>query len=170
MQASRTARAPLAHAWLFDLLFAAAPTVTWAEAGALPAGFELADQFAVLPAGRGRSFMVSLAARRGTSSALTSYNSLRSGRTRIARRVLGLGLRTGLAQPLLRNKVDVGIASAATPAQLAEELLGEHLEQLFGPRPCRHSLRRRQRSVPQAGIAGLQRDRDATRLYQGGLE
>ncbi len=79
--------------------------------------------------------MVSLAARRGTSSALTSYNSLRSGRTRIARRVLGLGLRTGLAQPLLRNKVDVGIASAATQAQLAEELLGEHLEQLFGRGP-----------------------------------
>ena len=56
--------------------------------------------------------MVSLAARRGASSALTSYNSLRSGRTRLARRVLGLGLRTGLAQPLLRDKIDIGVMRA----------------------------------------------------------
>ena len=52
--------------------------------------------------------MVSLATRPGASSALTSYNSLRSGRTRLARRALGFGLRTGLAQPLLRNKIDIG--------------------------------------------------------------
>ena len=129
------ARASLSHAWLFDLLFAGTPTVTWAAAGALPAGFDRADQFAVLPAGAGRSFMVSLAARPGAASALTSYNSLRSGRTRFARRVLGLGLRTGLAQPLLRDKMDIGIAAGASPEQRAEELLGEHLQRLFGRGP-----------------------------------
>ena len=75
--------------------------------------------------------MLSLAARRGASSALTSYNSLRSGRTRLARRVLAFGLRTGLAQPLLRNKIDVGVAPSLAPAQ-AEDLLGEHLRRLFG--------------------------------------
>ena len=79
--------------------------------------------------------MVSLAARPGAASALTSYNSLRSGRTRLARRMLGLGLRTGLAQPLLRDKVDIGIASGASPAQLAEDLLGQHLQRLFGRGP-----------------------------------
>lgn len=52
-----------------------------------------------------------------TTSALTSYNSLRSGRTRLARRVLAFGLRTGLAQPLLRNKIDVGVAPSLAPAQ-----------------------------------------------------
>jgi hypothetical protein len=135
VQASRAARASLSHAWLFDLLFAGTPAVTWAAAGALPAGFERADQFAVLPAAAGRSFMVSLAARRGASSALTSYNSLRSGRTRLARRVLGLGLRTGLAQPLIRDKIDIGIAPGAAPAELADELLGEHLQRLFGRGP-----------------------------------
>jgi hypothetical protein len=135
VQASRTARAALSDSWLFDLLFAGTPAVTWAAAGALPAGFERADQFAVLPAGAGRSFMVSLAARPGASSALTSYNSLRSGRTRLARRVLGFGLRAGLAQPLLRDKIDIGIAPGSSPAQLAEELLEEHLQRLFGRGP-----------------------------------
>ena len=76
----------------------------WAAAGGLPAGFDRADRFAVLPIGEGRSFLLSLADRRGASSALTSYNSLRSGRTRLARRVLAFGLRAGLAQPLLRTR------------------------------------------------------------------
>jgi hypothetical protein len=135
MLRSRTAPAFPAHAWLFDLLFTRTPTVTWAVAGALPAGFERTEQFAVLRAGGGRSFTVSLAARHGTSSALTSYNALRSGPRRLARRVLGLGLRTGLAQPLLRHKIDIGTASGTPPAQLADDLLGEHLQQLLGHGP-----------------------------------
>lgn len=103
----------------------------WAAAGALPAGFDRADRFAVLSVGEGRSFWLSLTARRGAASALTSYNSLRSGRTRLARRLLALGLRTGLAQPLLREKIDIGVAQGTAPEQLAQDLLGEHLRQLF---------------------------------------
>jgi hypothetical protein len=79
--------------------------------------------------------MVSLATRPGASAALTSYNSLRSGRTRFARRALGLGLRAGLAQPLLRDKIDIGIAPDAASPQLGTDLLGEHLQQLFGRGP-----------------------------------
>ena len=135
MQTARTVRAPVNHTWIFDLLFTGTPVVTWTATGALPAGFERADQFAVLRAGAGRSFMVSLATRRGSSSALTSYNSLRSGRTRLARRVLGLGLRTGIAQQLVRAKIDIGIASGVAQAQLAEELLVEKLHRLIGHRP-----------------------------------
>ena len=109
--------------------------MTWAVAGGLPAGFERAHQFAVLPAGAGRTFMVSLADRRGASSALTSYNSLRSGRTRLARRVLGLGLHAGVAQPLVRDKIDIGIAEGATAEQVTEGLLSQHLQRLFGRGP-----------------------------------
>ena len=132
MQASLSARSGRTPTWLFDLLFSGTPVVTWAAAGTLPAGFERVDRFAVFPAGASRSFMVSLASRRGSSAALTSYNSLRTGRTRFARRALGLGLRTGLAQPLVRDKIDIGIAAGATDGQLADELLGEHLRLLFG--------------------------------------
>lgn len=117
---------------MFDLLFSGTPVVTWAAAGALPDGFECVDQFVVFPARVGRSFMVSLASRRGASGALTSYNSLRSGRTRLARRVLGLGLRAGVARPLARDKIDIGIAERATVTHLGGEFLGEHLRLLFG--------------------------------------
>ena len=89
--------------------------------GQLPAGFELAEQFAVLPGRPGRRLLVSLNARRGACSALTSYNALRSPRRRLARRVLGAGLRAGIAQPLLPGKVDVGTAVTASREQLASE-------------------------------------------------
>jgi hypothetical protein len=128
-------RASPGHVWLFDLLFGGAPTVRWAAAGALPAGYERADQFALLSAAPGRTFVLSLGARRGASSALTSYNSLRSGRTRLVRRVLGLGLRTGLAQPLLQDKIDIGVMRDAPSAGRAEDLLGDHLRDFFGRGP-----------------------------------
>jgi hypothetical protein len=131
----QTGPAPASYAWLLDVLMGRTSTVTWAAAGKLPAGFELAEQFAVLPAGRGRSFLVSLAARAGASSALTSYNALRSPRRRLARSVIGLGLRAGLAQLLLTTKIDVGTAAGAAPEQLAAELLSERLRQLFGRGP-----------------------------------
>jgi hypothetical protein len=135
VQRSQMASGPPGHAWLFDLLFARTPTVTWARSGELPAGFERAEQFAVLSSSGARSFAASLAARPGTSSALTSYNALRPGRKRLARRVLGAGLRTGLVQPLLRDKIDIGTASGATRAELAADLLTEHLQRLFGQGP-----------------------------------
>jgi hypothetical protein len=109
--------------------------VRWAPAGALPAGYRRADQFALLGAAPERIFVLSLGARRGTSSALTSYNSLRSGRTRFVRRVLGLGLRTGLAQPLLHDKIDIGVIHGATSAELADDLLGDHLQHFFDRGP-----------------------------------
>jgi hypothetical protein len=131
----RIARTSPSHAWLFDLLFGGAPTVRWAAAGTLPAGYQRADQFALLRAAPGRTFVLSLGTRRGASSALTSYNALRSGRTRLARRVLGLGLRAGLVQPLLQDKIDIGVMRDATSAELAENLLGDHLQHLFGRGP-----------------------------------
>jgi hypothetical protein len=89
----------------------------------------------VFPSGGGRKFVVSLASRSGSSSALTAYNSLRPGRTRLARRVLGLGLRAGVVQPFARDKIDVGIAADMADASRASEVLTEHLGQLLGRKP-----------------------------------
>ena len=123
------------YAWLFDLLFARSPLVTWAAAGELPAGFRRVEQFAILPGGGGRTFMVSLASRRGSSAALTSYNALRPMRRRLGRAAAGLALRSGLGQRMLSSRIDVGVAADATAAQLAGALLGEHLAELLGGQP-----------------------------------
>jgi hypothetical protein len=131
MQESRAIDASLGHAWILDLLFGRPPIVTWSVAGALPAGYERVERFAILPAASGRTMALSLAARRGAASAMTSYNALRPRRRRVARRALGIGLRTGLAQPLLRNMVDVGVRVGATHEQAAAELLMAYLSGLL---------------------------------------
>ncbi len=131
----RATQASESHAWIFDLLFASESTVTWCAAGDLPVGFERAEQFAVLPAISGRSFVVSLASRPGASSALTSYNTLRTAPRRLVRNVFSLGLRTGVDWPFVRNKIDIGIASSASPEQLADCLLTEYLRQRLGRGP-----------------------------------
>lgn len=129
------------YAWMLDLLYGGKQSVAWAAAGSLPAGYERVEQLAELPSAPGRSFLVSLATRQGTASALTSFNALRSGRKRVVRRVLGAGLRTGLVQPLLRTKVDIGVRPAATSDQPPADLLTEHLRVLCG--------------VPESGAARL---------------
>lgn len=135
MARSHSESAAPKYAWLLDVLFGGTHMIRWAPAGELPVGFELVEQFAVLPSGLGRSFLVSLCSRRAASSALTSYNALRSPRWRLARRVIGAGLRVGLAEPLMAGKVDVGTAAAATREQLAGALLSEHLGDVFGRGP-----------------------------------
>ncbi|GEM_PF-946541 len=132
------------HAWLFDLLVNGSPVparpgtdgvgpAAWAASGRLPPGFERAERFALIPGAGGRSFAVSLASAAGSAAALTSYNALRSPAKRAARRVLGLGLRSGAIQPLLARKVDVGHRPAAAGAAAGEAVsLISHLCELFG--------------------------------------
>ncbi len=131
MRRFHMAKTSLSHAWILDLLYSAPPAVTWAPAGQLPAGYRRAGQLVALPSGS-RHFLVSTATARGAAGALTSYNALRSGRTRVARRVLGTGLRTGLAWPLLRGKIDIGVAPGSTDDELDASLLTAHLGRLLG--------------------------------------
>jgi hypothetical protein len=128
-------RASGSHAWIFDLLFERESTVTWCAAGDLPAGFERAEQFAVLPAIAGRSFVVSLASRPGTSSALTSYNALRTAPRRLVRNLFSIGLGSGVDWPFVQNKIDIGVASGASAEQLADCLLTEYLRRRLGRGP-----------------------------------
>lgn len=128
---SQLAPAPASYEWLFELLVGQTPVVSWAVAGDLPDAFERAEQFAVLPAGGDRGFMVSLASRPAAVSALTSYNALRTPRKRLARSMLAIGLRAGLRGALPGSRIDVGIAAQATAADLSEALISDYLRRLF---------------------------------------
>jgi hypothetical protein len=126
--------------WLLDVLYgsvAAAPLgdcadVTWARHGELPAGYRPVEQFAVTPGGRDRAFLISLGCRRGAASALTSYNALRPASRRAVRAALGLGLRSGVAAPFLRTRVDIGVRATLTAAQAGEALVSGHIASLLG--------------------------------------
>ena len=119
------------YAWMLDLLYAG-HSVAWAASGELPPGYLRAEQLAVLPSAPGRSFLVSLASRRGAASALTSYNALRPAGKRLARSALGLALAAGLAGPVLSGKVDVGVRKDSADSVEGAGLLSRYLSDLFG--------------------------------------
>jgi hypothetical protein len=122
------------YAWLLDVLTTGPAGATWARAGQLPEGYELADQFALVPAIAGRSLLVSLRSRSGAAAALTSFNALRPVRSRLLRRVVATGLRTGAAQ-LLPGKIDIGTARRGTSDRPGGVLLSEYVGSIFGSDP-----------------------------------
>jgi hypothetical protein len=128
---SRLVPTPASGQWLLDLLVGQVPQVSWAAAGRLPSGFSTTEQFALLPTSGDRTFLVSLASRAATISALTSYNALRTPRRRLARRALALGLMAGQADRLLASRVDVG-TSAGAGLGGSDYLIGDRLRTLFG--------------------------------------
>jgi hypothetical protein len=128
----RDALASPNYAWILDLLYGHKPSITWAPAGTLPHGYQRIEQLAELPAGPGRSFLISLTTRRAAASALTSFNALRSGPKRAVRRTLAIGLRAGLAQPMLRRRIDIGVQSGLAADQHTSGLLTKHLAELLG--------------------------------------
>lgn len=135
MVGHRTARVTQSYSWILDLLYAPDATVIWRAAGHLPAGFERADQFAVLPAVAGRSFVVSLTSRPGASSALTSYNALRTVPRRVVRDVFSLGLRTRADRLFVRNKIDIGVASSAPTEHVTDAFFPDYLSRKLGCGP-----------------------------------
>lgn len=125
--------------WMLNVLYGDAamarsehqPAVTWARHGELPSGYRLAEQFAVLPGGRDRAFLVSLGSRRGAASALTSYNALRPAVRRAARAAMGLALRSGAGAHFLRTRVDVGVLETLTEQRAQAALISGHLAELL---------------------------------------
>ncbi len=119
-------------AWILDLLYRHEPQVTWAPAGQLPPGYRLVSQFAMLPGGGERAFLVSLGSRRGAASALTSYAGLRPASRRAVRLALGLALRAGAAGSMLGPAIDIGVLADARPRPVAGVLIDDYLADLLG--------------------------------------
>lgn len=117
---------------MLDLLHTG-PAVTWAASGELPPDHRRVEQLAVLPSAPGRSFLISLAARRGAASALTSYNALRPVRKRAVRSALALTLSSGLGATALRERVDIGVSPQYDRGEPQRSgLLTHHLSDLLG--------------------------------------
>lgn len=91
------------------------------------------DSFAVLPNATHPRLLVPLGSRRAASHALREYTAGKRG-IRVAKCLLTMGIRSGLAQPLLRDRVHVSVADDVEPAELRQVLLKEHLQEVFGRR------------------------------------
>lgn len=78
----------------------------------------------------GREYLIPLQSRLAAVNALRIYNA-QSIKARLAKRLLAMGLRLGVAQPFLR-KANLGVSRDLSQKGAAGELLLEHLREVLG--------------------------------------
>lgn len=128
-------------AWLIDVLWRPSEKLSVStDPGPPKSGYRTTDSFAVLPNASRPRFLVPLDSRRAASASLRLYNALRPPKRRLARAVIGMGLRAGIAQVLLRDRVRVSVAEDVSTGDLSDLLLGEHLRKLFGGQDVRTAI------------------------------
>ncbi len=117
-------------AWLIDLLWGGAVGVGLARVrtdGTVPDGYVAAECFAVVPSLARPRFLVPLASRRAAWASTSRYNALRPVRGRALRAAVGAGMRAGVGQRALRDRLVVYVAAGAGQASLEELLIGAYL-------------------------------------------
>lgn len=99
----------------------------------LPAGFRLAEAYLPLPRAASPRLLVPLGSARAAAAALSRNHDATSRKSRLVKAGLGAGLRLGLAQRLLPDRVQVAVAEGIA-GELRRSLLTEELREVFGRR------------------------------------
>jgi hypothetical protein len=124
---------PTGIEWVTRLLFPLGPAVRRLAAGeAPPAGFRRAGSYLVLPGAAEPRLLVPLGRSRVASAALRRRDDSTSARARMGKTALAAGLRLGLTQRLLRDRVELAVSTDLTSDQRSEVLLVDHLRQVLG--------------------------------------
>jgi hypothetical protein len=104
--------------------------------GPRPAGFRPAESYLVLPRAANPRLLVPLGSPKAAAVALSRNHDATSRTSRLARIALGAGLRLGITQRLMPDRVEVAVDRALGADDLAGVLLTDHLRRVFG----RHDL------------------------------
>jgi hypothetical protein len=119
--------------WATRLLFPAGPAVRRMTSGeALPAGFTPAGSYLVLPRAADPRLIVPLGRPAVTGAVLRRRDDATSVRARLGKTALAAGLRLGLTQRLLRDRVELAVRADLSADQRAGALLVEHLRAVLG--------------------------------------
>ena len=108
----------------------------WGTPGAVrvssrhPVGARSVERFAVLPSAADPLFLLPLGCPRAASHAVRQYRTSRRG-ARLSTALLTLGVRSRLAQPLLRDRIHVSVTDEVETEALPRVLLREHLQEIF---------------------------------------
>lgn len=93
-----------------------------------PAGFTVAESYLAVPKASNPKLLVPLGSAKAAAAATARNHDATSPKARLAKQALGAALRTGVAQRLLPDRIDVSVRGAA-------RLLTGELEDCFGRRP-----------------------------------
>jgi hypothetical protein len=118
--------------WVLETLWRV-PGGAHASAAGLPGSAHATDTFAVLPSAAHPRLLVPLHSRKAASHALREYTPGKTS-VRLAKPLLTLGLRSGLARPLLRDRVYVGVSEDVPAGAWSQVLIKEHLREVLGRR------------------------------------
>ena len=128
MSASTPMSASASLNWIVETLWAP-PSSVWSTDPLR--GVRSSECFAVLPSAAHPRLLVPLGSRRAAAHALREYTPGKAS-VRLAKPLLAWGLRSGIARPLLRHRVHVGVAAEAPIEDLGDVLLKEHLRDVLG--------------------------------------
>ena len=119
--------------WACRLLFGASDRVATRRRGqgAPPSGFRSAESYLALPRASNPRLLVPLGSPRAAATALARHHDATSRKSQVAKAALRAGLRLGLAQRLLPDRVDVFADPVLDPEERSAALLTEHLRQAF---------------------------------------
>ena len=120
--------------WACRLLWGANDSVQARRAGAPPAGFRPVEAYLPLPRASNPRVLVPLGSPRAASAALARNHDATSRKSRVVKAALAAGLRAGVAQRLLPDRIDVFVAAGLAGDDLRSALLTEHLRAVFGRR------------------------------------
>jgi hypothetical protein len=116
--------------WVLETLWGM-PGGAHASGAGLPRRTSATDTFAVLPSAAHPRLLVPLHSRKAASHALREYTPGKTG-VRLAKPLLTLAVRSGLARPLLRDRVYVGVSEDVPATARSQVLLKEHLQEVLG--------------------------------------
>jgi hypothetical protein len=121
--------------WLIEQLWERPeqrPAVRVSTDGTVPAGYRPLERYAVVPSLARTRFLIPLATRRAAWASTARYNALRPTRVRLARSAIGAGMRLGLAQRALRDRVVVCVRERMDADGLTRLLPSAHLAEVLG--------------------------------------
>jgi hypothetical protein len=131
----RPVRAPSADLeWVAGILAAPPAQATVGRHGSSSAAAAY-ETFGVFPTAARPRLLVPLVSKRAAAASLRGASHAREPQIRLARALLRIGLRAGVAQHLLRDRLSISLPKEEQTNELpADVLLTEHLAEVFGRR------------------------------------
>lgn len=112
--------------WASRLLWGGSEMVSFSTIGDPPRGFRTVEAFAVLPSASRARLLTPLASRQAASASVRHFTVAMNVRAQLRKVILAAGMRAGLAQPLVRDRLRVSVADGIAPEELPRLLLKEH--------------------------------------------
>jgi Phosphotransferase enzyme family len=125
--------------WVGSIL-AAPPAEAKVERSGSPSAPAFRETFGVFPTAASPRVLVPLASRRAAAAALAGSSHAREPHVRLARVLLRIGLRAGIAQHLLRDRLSISLGEQDN-GLLPDVLLTQHLTEVFGRRDIAVAVR-----------------------------